>query len=105
MLEDLATIFLNRPITVCRELTKLHEEIFRGTAVEARAHFEYPRGEFVVVVRGGLSHINVERDEEGARAALTLLKTAGQTRRDAVSQVTEAYGVSKREAYRLWLGG
>ncbi len=44
----------NRKVAVCRELTKLHEEIVRGTLADAIAHFQKndPRGEFVVVVAG-----------------------------------------------------
>ena len=105
MLEDLAAVLADRPIAVCRELTKLHEEVFRGTPAEALAHFDYPRGEFVIVVQGAPPRKDVEADEEGARTALAALKAQGQTRRDAVAQVTDAYAVSKREAYKLWLEG
>ena len=106
MLEDLAAVLANRPIAVCRELTKLHEEVFRGTAGDALAHFDNPRGEFVIVVQGApprASRRDIEADKEGARAALVALKAQGQTRRDAVAQVTDAYAISKRDAYRLWL--
>ena len=48
MLEELG----ERNVAVCRELTKLHEEIFRGTLSEAIDHFQKPRGEFTLVVQG-----------------------------------------------------
>lgn len=53
-LDRLAEALPARPIAVARELTKLHEEVARGTAVEVRDHFAKgaPRGEFVVVVKG-----------------------------------------------------
>jgi 16S rRNA (cytidine1402-2'-O)-methyltransferase len=102
-LEDLRDALGERRVAVCRELTKVHEEIFRGTAAEALAHFELPRGEFVIVVEGAPARVAQVADEVGAREALARLKAEGQTRRDAVPQVIDAFGVSRREAYRLWL--
>ena len=102
-LEDLAAVFGERPIVVCRELTKLHEEVFRGTAAEALAHFQVPRAEFAIVIEGAPEQAKVEMDEASVREALASLKARGESRRDAVAQVTDSYGVSKREAYRLWL--
>ena len=105
LLEDCSVVLAERAIAVCRELTKLHEEVFRGTSAEALAYFETARGEFVVVVHGAPPRKEIEADADGARAALALLKADGQTRRDAVAQVTDAFAVSKREAYKLWLEG
>jgi len=102
-LEAIADVLGNRPMAICRELTKLHEEIFRGTADEALAHFENPRGEFVLVIEGAPERPEATADPDGARQALAALKSRGQSRRDAVAQVTDAFGVSKREAYKLWL--
>jgi len=51
-LGDIETILGNRRISVCRELTKVHEEIFRGRVSQAREHFIEPRGEFTLVVEG-----------------------------------------------------
>ena len=102
-LEDMASALGERAIVVCRELTKFHEEVFRGTAEESLAHFALPRGEFVIVIEGDQRPVISDTDTDGAQKALATLKAAGETRRDAVAQVTDAYGVSKREAYRLWL--
>ena len=44
-LADMDAVFGDRALAVCRELTKLHEEVFRGTAAEALEHFDSPRGE------------------------------------------------------------
>jgi 16S rRNA (cytidine1402-2'-O)-methyltransferase len=103
-LEDLATTLGERPLAVCRELTKLHEEVFRGTAQEALDHFTWPRGEIVIVVEGATGREKSPADAVGARDALARLKAQGSTRRDAVAQITDAFGVSRREAYKLWLG-
>ncbi len=102
-LEDLRQALGDREVAVCRELTKLHEEIFRGSVTEALEYFETPRGEFVVVVAGAAEAEAVAVDTDAARTALARLKKDGATRRDAVEQVTQAYGISKRDSYRLWL--
>ncbi len=51
-LRDISEVLGERRIAVCRELTKLHEEVFRGTVSEAMEHFVQPRGEFVLVIDG-----------------------------------------------------
>lgn len=51
-LEDLAEVMDARPLAICRELTKLHQEVFRGDARQALDYFATPRGEFVLVVAG-----------------------------------------------------
>lgn len=51
-LVDIANVLADRPLAICRELTKLYEEIFRGTAQEAWEHFAQPRGEFTLVIQG-----------------------------------------------------
>jgi len=51
-LSDIEDILGNRRISVCRELTKVHEEIFRGRVSQARKHFTEPRGEFSLVIEG-----------------------------------------------------
>jgi 16S rRNA (cytidine1402-2'-O)-methyltransferase len=57
------------PVAVCRELTKLHEEVFRGTAEEATRHFsEGVKGEIVLVVRGGTAKVDESLEEVVCRA-------------------------------------
>ena len=51
-LSDIEEILGNRRLSVCRELTKIHEEIFRGRVSQAREHFVEPRGEFTLVIEG-----------------------------------------------------
>lgn len=51
-LSDVEEILGNRRLSVCRELTKVHEEIFRGRVSQAREHFVEPRGEFSLVIEG-----------------------------------------------------
>ena len=51
-LSDIEGILGNRRLSVCRELTKVHEEVFRGRVSQARQHFLEPRGEFSLVIEG-----------------------------------------------------
>ena len=51
-LSDIEEILGNRRLSICRELTKVHEEIFRGKVSQAREHFTEPRGEFSLVIEG-----------------------------------------------------
>jgi 16S rRNA (cytidine1402-2'-O)-methyltransferase len=51
-LTDIEQILGDRRVSVCRELTKVHEEIFRGRVSQAREHFAQPRGEFSLVIEG-----------------------------------------------------
>jgi 16S rRNA (cytidine1402-2'-O)-methyltransferase len=51
-LTDIEEILGNRRVSVCRELTKVHEEVFRGRVSQAREHFDEPRGEFSLVIEG-----------------------------------------------------
>lgn len=51
-LAEVLAVLGDRPVAVCRELTKLHEEIFHGTITAALAHFAEPRGEFTLVIEG-----------------------------------------------------
>jgi 16S rRNA (cytidine1402-2'-O)-methyltransferase len=51
-LSDIEDILGNRKLSVCRELTKVHEEIFRGRVSQAREHFTEPRGEFTLIIEG-----------------------------------------------------
>ena len=101
-LADMREVLGDRPVAVCRELTKLHEEVFRGTLSGAAAHFIEPRGEFVLVIAGAAPSERAP-DTESARTELARLKAEGVSRKDASARVEEAYGLSRREAYRIWL--
>ncbi len=90
-----------RQVALARELTKLHEELWRGTlaaAVERCAEVE-PRGEYVVVLAGAPEPLTA--DDDDIRAALAEARSAGATTRDAVSEVATALGVPRRRVYDL----
>jgi 16S rRNA (cytidine1402-2'-O)-methyltransferase len=100
-LADLAAAFgADRRVAVARELTKLHEQVWRGTlggAVEWAA--DSPPGEMVVVVDGAPEPAAAGDDD--VRTALRLEFAAGATARDAASTVAELLGVPRRRAYEL----
>ncbi len=95
-----------RRIAVCRELTKLHEETFVGTATEALAHFTQPRGEIVVLIEGSDGPTPVSDDDESGLAdEIAAMKRAGLTRVQATTLLSMRYQASRRRLYELWLQG
>lgn len=104
-LRDLADTFgREREISLCRELTKLHEEIRRTTLEEAADWYgeETPRGEFVLVVRGAQPEEEGECTlEDGLTLAERLREEEGLSLRDAVRQAAKELGLSRNELYRL----
>ena len=90
----------DRPVSLCRELTKLHEEILRLTLGEAVAHYadNEPRGEYVLVVAGATQKTETVSLEQAVSMVREL--TAGGTRtKDAVKRIAEETGVSKNALY------
>jgi 16S rRNA (cytidine1402-2'-O)-methyltransferase len=96
-LADLLAALGDTHVAVCRELTKLHEEVFRGSLSEALAHFDSPRGEVTLVVQVPL------RDARPEGADLVRdLKDAGLSADTSSTIAARHSKLSKREAYRLW---
>ena len=100
-LDDLAAAFgPGRPMAVCRELTKLHEEVLRLTIGEAAERYagQEPRGEFVLVVAGRPPQAEAG-DEDAALARVWELRREGMPLKAASAQAAEEYGVKKRTLY------
>ncbi len=99
---DLASVLGgDRRVAIGRELTKLHEEVWRGTLDEAAARAETiePRGEHVIVSDGAPAPESAT-DEELTAAVLRMIDD-GLSTRDAVAEVAQTYDVSKRRVYDL----
>jgi len=103
-LTDVEAVLGDRPLAVCRELTKLYEEVWRGTVAGARAHFAEvePRGEFTLVV-GGAPQERERWDEGRVQAALDELLAQGVSRPAAARRIAAASGWSRAEVYPLGL--
>ena len=105
-LDDLTAAFgADRSITLCRELTKLHEEIRRTTLGEAADYYAQnpPKGEFVLVVRGAEPPEEPEVSTEDGLERVGLLREEGLSLRDAVKRAAKELGLSRNELYNLAL--
>ena len=101
-LADLSAVFgAERHISLCRELTKLHEEVLRTTLGEAAAYYaeHAPRGEFVLIVEGAAPLAPEAVSEADALEAVRALIGQGLSRKDAVRRVSEQTGIPKNELY------
>ena len=101
-LQDLAVTFgEDRPLTLCRELTKLHEEVSRTTLGQAAAWYgeNAPKGEFVLVVRGAEPLPEGEASVEDGLALVDRLRGEGLSLRDAVKRAAKELGLSRNELY------
>jgi 16S rRNA (cytidine1402-2'-O)-methyltransferase len=95
-LASLAAVLPERPVAVCRELTKQFEEVVRGSASEVAAGFpEPPKGEIVLVVGPAEAVV----DESAAVAAVAELVEAGVARRQAAALVARLTGVSRNALF------
>jgi 16S rRNA (cytidine1402-2'-O)-methyltransferase len=103
LLGDLLDGLGDRAVVIARELTKLHQEIIRGSISEAIDRFTTveARGEFTVVVAGAEAHATGRVSE--ALSELSTRRAEGEDVRTAVSQVAAKYGLRRNRAYELWL--
>ncbi len=107
-LTDLAEVFGgDRPISLCRELTKLHEEVVRTTLAEAVARYTEtpPKGEFVLIVAGAPAEQQEAPSETDAAARVSQLMAEGVSRKDAVKQAAKELGLPKNVVYDIALKG
>ena len=101
-LRSLAAVDPDRRLAVCRELTKRHEQIVRGTARELSEQFaEAPKGEVALVL--GPSAEQQPADATAAAQAVTELMAAGLARRQAAAVVARLTGVSRKQLYNASL--
>jgi len=102
----IAEVLPDRRLAVCRELTKLHEETFVGTAAEALAHFNQPRGEIVLVIEGATDgHVSAAPEADALRVEIAEMRRQGLTRAQATALLTARYDIPRRRLYELWLEG
>jgi 16S rRNA (cytidine1402-2'-O)-methyltransferase len=105
-LEDLQAAFgPERRLTVCRELTKLHEQVVRTTVAGALEQFtrQGAKGEFVLILEGA-APAKREADPDQALERVARLREQGLSLKDASAQAAEEFGLKKRVLYELSLG-
>ncbi len=101
-LQSMAEVFgADRNISLCRELTKLHEEVYRTTLGEAIDHYtqQPPKGEFVLVVAGRAAEEKEEATVEDAAARVKALMAQGISRKDAIKQTAKELDMPKNLVY------
>lgn len=101
-LKDMLLVLGNRRLVVCRELTKLYEEVFRGSISQGIEHFTEPRGEFTLVIEGKRE---IEKPEltDDIEQKLRKMRLSGILAKEAVGKIAEETGLSKKELYRAWI--
>ena len=105
-LQDLLDTFgPTRHITLCRELTKLHEEILRMTLQEAVSFYTEndPRGEYVLVVEGAVSTVSDTPTLEDCLDRIQQLRASGASLKDAAKQVSRESGIPRNTLYEAAL--
>ncbi len=104
-LADLYAAFGDRRAVLCRELTKLHEEILRTTLSGASALYETaePRGEYVLVLEGAEPEREAPTDPEAVLSSVDSFVASGLSLRDAVKRTAEETGVPKNALYEAAL--
>ncbi len=104
-LRDILDSWGGRRVAVARELTKIHEEVFRGTVSEALAHFEAAetKGEITLVVEGRPAPEASAPEEAGWRDELDAMLAAGASLKEAASAVAARFSLPRRTVYQAAL--
>ena len=104
-LADLLEALGDRDVALCRELTKLHEEVVRTTLSQAAEHYaaERPRGEFVLVIRGAPEEKGPRQTLEEAMELVAQFRDEGLSLKDAAKQAAAATGQSRNDLYHAAL--
>lgn len=100
-LRDLHDILGDRPSALARELTKMHEEVWRGTLAQARQHFVTARGEFVLVVGGRPKAHETQWTARRLREVVRRRLAAGQAPTALAAELSAESGWARREIYKI----
>lgn len=105
-LRDMLEVLGDRPVALCRELTKIHEETVRTTLAQAAAYYaeNAPRGEYVLVVAGAAEQSEPAVPLEDAVAMALDLRASGMSLKDAAKRASQRTGVPKNAIYDAAVG-
>lgn len=101
-LENILEILGNRKIIIARELTKIHEEIFRGNLLDAIEKFQEPKGEFVIILEGSSKKDNSEK-ELSLDELYKFYENTGLSKKEIVKQIAKDKGIPKNDVYKHFL--
>jgi len=101
-LNDILLTLGDRKIAICRELTKIHEEVSRGTISQAIKHFTRPKGEFTLVIEGKREKDKPQLTED-IEKQLHYMYQSGVTAKEAIAKISGETGLTRKELYRAWL--
>ena len=101
-LTSILETFGDRKIAVCRELTKIHEEVFKSTISEALDYFHEPRGEFTLVIEGDIKKEEPQVTHE-IEKRLNTMRESGLPAREVIGRISKETGLSRKVLYRTWL--
>jgi 16S rRNA (cytidine1402-2'-O)-methyltransferase len=102
-LADLEACLGDRPIAIARELTKMHEEIWRGSLSQGRTYFteNEPRGEFTLIVAGHSAEEKITWTEDKLVSAIKQGLEAGESPSGLASRLAAASGWPRRDIYKM----
>lgn len=102
-LKSLCKVLGDRKVSICRELTKVHEEVIRGTLTElVSLDKEELKGEMVIVIEGNKESSDIVFDEKDLVEMVNKYIKDGLTKKDAIKKVSEATNVNKNKIYNLF---
>lgn len=101
-LQDMLLVLGDRRVSVSRELTKIHEEVFRGTLSQTIEHFTSSRGEFTLVVAGKAEEVIHEINAD-IEKRLRQYRESGTAAKTSVSRIAQETGLSKKVLYQAWI--
>jgi 16S rRNA (cytidine1402-2'-O)-methyltransferase len=101
-LKDILAVLGDRRVAIVREMTKLHEEVFRGTMSEAMEHFQEPRGEFTIVIEGSQKEARVASTAE-IENEIRALQQQEVPAKEAIARLSAITGLPRKELYQSWL--
>jgi 16S rRNA (cytidine1402-2'-O)-methyltransferase len=102
-LKDLLTVLGDRNISICRELTKAFEEVFRGSIKEGIEYFQSPKGEFTLVIQGveGETKEILNPEDLGMDIinGYKILRDKGLSNKDIIKELSQKFGIPKNKLY------